>query len=327
MKQEISAYDIKKYILWAILIGLFIISVFIVRPFAIALISAFILAYLIKPIHNKLSLKINNKLSAVICILIIIGLIIIPLSLIIGSIISQINLSGNFNFGSFSEKYSALTFLDNLNIDSLKEFVLSYLLSLLTSTIAYLPYLLISLLIVLLGIYYILINWEYLSDHLESLLPFREKKRVRREISEITRNIVYGYLLIAFIEFLIASVGFYISGVQAFLLLAGLISLFAFVPGIGPGVVYVPTAIYYLINQNYPTFIGVLITGLVISILIETFLLGNIVGRKSNIHPFIFLLGVLGGVPIFGIFGFIIGPLILVYSIKIFEESIMSKDE
>ena len=327
MQQHISEHDIKKYILWAILIGLFLISLFIVKPFVTALISAFVLAYLVKPIHKKLSSKINEKLSAILCVLIIIILIIIPISLVVGTVINQINLSENFNFGSLSQKFNSLTFLNKINLDALKTNILSLLLSLITSTIAYLPYLIISILIALLGIYYILISWEDLSAHLESLLPFKDKKRVRKEISEITKNIVYGYILIALIEFIVASIGFYISGVGAFLLLASLIALFAFIPGIGPGIVWIPTAIYYLINQNYTTFIGVLITGLIISLLIETFLLGKIVGGKSKIHPLVFLIGVLGGVPIFGIFGFIIGPLILVYSIKIFEESVLKVEK
>ncbi len=43
-------------------------------------------------------------------------------------------------------------------------------------------------------------------------------------------------------------------------------------------------------------------------------------GDKANIHPFVMMIGVLGGIAIFGIFGFILGPLILVYTIKLVQE-------
>lgn len=314
--------SLKKYLFWVIVIILFILSIFIIKPFIIALISAFILSYLIRPIHEKFSLKFNKKLSAIICILLILIIIIIPTAILAGAIANQIKASQDFNFGSIINKISSLSFLNNINLDELKEKSLSVLLSLITSVLSYLPYLVLSMLITILGIYYMLINWEYLSNNLESFLPFRDKKRIRNEISNITKNIVYGYLLIALIEFAVAAFGFYISNVDAFLLLAMLIALFAFIPGIGPGVVWMPTSIYYFITNNYPTAIGVLITGLIISILIETFLLGKIVGKKAKIHPLIFLLGVLGGVPLFGIFGFIIGPLILIYSIKLIEEGL-----
>ena len=314
--------SLKKYLFWIIVATLLILSVFIIKQFIIALISAFILAYLIRPIHERFSLKLNKKLSAIICILFILIIIIIPTAILAGAIANQIKASQDFNFSSIVNKISSLSFLNDANLDELKEKSLSVLLSLITSALSYLPHLVLSMLITILGIYYMLINWDSLSDNLESFLPFKDKKRIRNEISNITRSIVYGYLLIALIEFAIAAFGFYIFNVNAFLLLAMLIALFAFIPGIGPGVVWVPTSIYYFITNNYPTAIGVLITGLIISILIETLLLGKIAGKKAKIHPLIFLLGVLGGVPIFGIFGFIIGPLILVYSIKLIEESI-----
>ena len=65
--------------------------------------------------------------------------------------------------------------------------------------------------------------------------------------------------------------------------------------------------------------------GLFLSIFIETYLLNHIVEEKAKINPIIRIIGVLGGVPLFGIFGFIIGPLILVYTIKILEEAIEYK--
>lgn len=320
--KEVSNQEVKKYIFWGILILLFILSFWVIKPFITALISAFILAYLIEPLHKRISVKLSSKFSAVICIIIILGIIIIPLLIITSVIINQISLSENISFNSISKKIAAFSFLDNLDLDSLKTKALSILLSLITSIISYIPYLIISILITLLGTYYILINWDFLSSTLESLLPFKNKKTIRKEISGITQNIVHGYLLIAMIEFSVATIGFYIAGTKAFILLACLIALLAFIPGIGPGMVWIPTLIYYIFNQNYFSAAIVLITGLTISILIETILLGKIIGKKSNISPFIFLLGVLGGVPIFGIFGFIIGPLILVYSIKIIQKTI-----
>ena len=316
------SYNIKKYVFWAIIAGLFILSALILRPFIVALISAFILAYLVKPIHKFLANRVNETLSAIICIIILIGILILPLTILAGSIISQINLSQSIDLNQISEKISSSSLLGKLDLNYLKESVLTFLLSLLTSAISFIPYLILSTLITIVGVYYILMNWDFLSTKLESLLPFKDKKRVRSEISNITRSIVFGYLLIAFLEFIVAIVGFSLAGVKAFLILSSLIALFAFIPGVGPGIIWIPTALYYLISNEYGTAIGVLITGLFISIVIETLLLGRIVGKKSKIQPLIFLLGVLGGVPLFGIFGFIVGPLILVYSIKLIEESL-----
>jgi predicted PurR-regulated permease PerM len=99
----------------------------------------------------------------------------------------------------------------------------------------------------------------------------------------------------------------------------------AFIPGIGPAMIWVPTFIIQLISGEYFSAITILITGLVISIVIETLLFSKILGDKASIHPLMILIGILGGIPLFGIFGFIIGPLVLAYTVKILEQSLKSK--
>lgn len=319
--KEVSS-SLRKYMFWIVILLLLISSIWIIKPFIISLISAFILAYLIKPVYNRLSKRIGKNLSAIISIFMIIFVFLVPLILISSSLISQINDSESFDANLFVEKVSKLSFLEKYNLNDLKTKALSFLLSQITSLISFIPYLIISTLVTLLGIYYTLINWDRLSLYLEGMLPFEDKKRIRNEISKITNGIVFGYLLIALIELAIGIIGFYISGVSSFLLLASLIALFAFIPALGPGIVWVPTVFYYAVNGNYYTAIGVLITGIIISVFVENFIFIKLVGKQSKIQPLVFLLGVLGGVSVFGIFGFIIGPLILVYSIKLIQEGL-----
>ncbi len=216
------------------------------------------------------------------------------------------------------------TLLDSY-FPNLRENILSILLSFVKSTIYQIPSLALSLVVMVMGTYYIIADWENLAKKIEIVVPFKDKKRIRKDVSALTDNIVYGYIFIAIIEFIIGAIGFYFSGVGLYLILPALMGILAFIPGLGPGAIWIPTAIYYFVAGDIPTAIGVLVTGLIISVLIETILLPRIIGKKSNIHPFIFLLGVIGGVPLFGVFGFIIGPLVLVYTMKLIEESLNRK--
>ena len=84
--------------------------------------------------------------------------------------------------------------------------------------------------------------------------------------------------------------------------------------------------LYYFSIGQYATAGGVLILGLILWIGIEFYFYTKFVGGRSHIHPFILLIGVLGGIGVFGIFGFIIGPLVLVNSIKIIEEAVGSHE-
>ena len=72
---------------------------------------------------------------------------------------------------------------------------------------------------------------------------------------------------------------------------------------------------------------GVLLTGLILMRGVEFYFYTRFVGFWSRIHPFIMLVGVLGGISVFGIFGFIIGPLLLVTSIGIIEGAIRTPEK
>lgn len=323
--QEKEAKNFNKYLLWAGILALIVLSFFVIRPFIIPLISAFVLAYLVKPIYNYLKPKLGKTLSSLTCILLIIIIVILPLGAVIGNITSQATSILNENdLGSLLEN---IPFIDkfDINLTTLTERGIEILVSLFTSAASHLPGIAITLLITLLGIHYILIDWDLLSKNLRRYMPFKDKERVSKEISQITNTIVYGTILIAFIEFVIAALGFFISGVGPFILLPILIAFFAFIPGLGPTIVWVPLALYYLLTQNYFAAIGVIITGLILSFVIDTILRAKVLGRKAKINPLLMLIGILGGISLFGIFGFIIGPIVLIYTLELLEEIVKNQ--
>lgn len=323
MKKEDNQEELKKYFLFGIIILLLFLSFKIIQPYLVIIISSFILAYLIFPLFTKLNKKINKSISAIICIFVILFVVLLPLGGIVGGVINQTsNLLNNEELVGFLKNINDFPLLDNFNISLAKIFENGgqMIISLLSSALSYIPTLIISLIILVLGIYYILVNYELFSSELKIYLPFKDKEKIAKEIDKSTKGIIYGSLLIAIIEFVIAAVGFYFSGVNAYLLLPLIIFFFAFIPGLGSAIVWVPLAIYYLLVGNWFAFGGVVITGIIISLLIDIILKNKILGEKSNINPFIMLLGVFGGISFFGIFGFIIGPLILIYSLKILRE-------
>lgn len=318
-------FSLHTLLLWLAIALLLILSYKIISPFLIPLISAFILAYLARPLFLVLAKKINSHVSAIICLLVIIGIIIIPLGSLIGGITKQAyNSLGDGKLNAMLESLSQYPLLQNFNLDisSLRDKGLEFIINLVSSAASYLPALLLSLLITLISVYYILLNWEKLSKLLIEYLPFKNKKEISREIALATKAILYGTLAIALIEAIVAGIFLAFIGVPTYLLLAALISLLAFIPGLGPGIVWVPLAIYYLLIQSYGQAIAIIILGIILSAGIDAFLRIKILGSEAKIHPLIMLIGILGGVLIFGIFGFIIGPLVLLYTIKLIKGAI-----
>jgi predicted PurR-regulated permease PerM len=259
----------------------------------------------------------------------IISIIIIPVSFLGGALLQQAQSSFDTQYSTSSliDKISSNVLFERLDIDleSLREKGINFFINILTSTAKQIPSFVISIFVMIVSIYYILINWNYLSEKIRKYIPFKNKEKISKDIAYSTKHIVYGYFLIAILEFIVGAIGFWLSGVQYYLLLPSIMALLAFIPGLGPGMVWVPLIIVNLISGDYLTALGVLLTGLTISILIETIFFGKIIGKQAKIHPLIILIGVFGGVPLFGIFGFIIGPLILSYTLKLLEELLENK--
>jgi|SRR3989344_244783 len=315
--------NFNKYLFWGAVVLLLFLSYLIVKPFFIALISAFILAYLVKPVYNRMSRKVGKSFAAVISVIIVVLVIVAPFLFIIEELARQIFESLNKeSIGAIISGFSSLPFFNSLNLQTsdLTQKAFSFAFSFAESLVTGLPTLIISVAVILLGIYYILKNWDFLVLRIKSYIPFKDKERVISEMGRATNRIIYGYALIALIDFSIAFIGFYIVGVKYVTLLSALIALLAFIPAAGPMLVWLPLAIYYLATGHMAIGIGVGIVGIIMSVLVDNLLAPQILGKASNIHPLIMFIGVLGGISVFGLFGFIIGPLVLAYTLEILEE-------
>jgi predicted PurR-regulated permease PerM len=91
---------------------------------------------------------------------------------------------------------------------------------------------------------------------------------------------------------------------------------------VGPSIVWGPASLIMLLTQNYVAGIGILIFGLVLSN-VDNFLRPFIQQQIGKMHPLISLIGIFIGIPIFGLLGLIIGPLLLSYfflTLKMFRE-------
>jgi predicted PurR-regulated permease PerM len=322
-KKRVSEDELKKYLLWFAIAALAIVSFIIIRPFIVPLVSAFVLAYLALPLFRFLNKKINRKLSALICIAIIILIILLPLGGIITGIANQAqDLLNPENTLKLKEFLSQIPFIQeqDINLTQILKTSVNYFVDNLSQTATAISSAILAIFIILVGIYYILIDWETLSKHIKKLIPFKDKEGISKEISKATRQIIYGTALVALIGFITSLVGFLILGIDNYLFYSALMAILLFVPIVGPVLLWVPLAIYYFASNQTFQAIGVIILGLILSNVVDNLIRMQIVGDKAKINPMIMLIGIVGGIATFGLFGFIIGPLILVYTIKLIEE-------
>ncbi len=125
--------------------------------------------------------------------------------------------------------------------------------------------------------------------------------------------------MIAVIEFIICAISFTILGIQGAFIWAAVAAFTSLLPLIGPFLlVFLPLAILSFINQDYVLLISLVVIYAAVAY-VENVTRPKIIGNRAKMHPVIILIGIIGGIELFGIIGMVAGPLILSMMIVIIE--------
>lgn len=130
------------------------------------------------------------------------------------------------------------------------------------------------------------------------------------KFAEVTRATVKGNLLIAIIQGALGGFIFWMLDINAALLWGVVMAIVSLLPAVGAALVWVPVAIYLaavgdLVSAIVLTAFGVVVIGLADNLLRPVF-----VGRDTKLPDYIVLLSTLGGIVMFGVNGFVMGPLV-----------------
>jgi len=303
-----------KYYSVAFLIILIYISYLILKPLLTSILLSAILVYLFFPVHKKLRKLLRNDVaSAFIITVIIIAVILLPLAFIANSLTKEaieLTKSGTLQkLKTFtSEKFSG-TAIEKL-IPQATEGVLEYIKKQASDFIVSLPSKLLLLIISAFMLFYLFLIGESLLESIKATLPTNKKEHLIRHIGDTTYSIIYGLLITAIVQFIFAAIMFTVLGVKSPFVFALIIGILGLIPFLGSAIVWVPLAIFSYFTNNPVQAIGIVITGVIISST-EMIIRSKIIGDKAKLHSLTILLGIVGGVQLFGFVGLVIGPIIL----------------
>ncbi len=166
-------------------------------------------------------------------------------------------------------------------------------------------------------LYFLLKNGRETERFLGRFIPLREEN-VRMLGSE-TRNMIkanaIGIPVLAIIQGMVAAAGYWIFGVQDFLLWGFLTGVFSMVPIVGTAVIWVPLCLYLYATDKAGNAIGLLIYAAVLITNIDYVARLTILKKFMDVHPLITVFGVIVGIGLFGFWGVIFGPLMISYFI------------
>ena len=189
----------------------------------------------------------------------------------------------------------------------------------------------LGLLLMYFLLYFMLVEREAFENALVKYAPFREQNAFRfaEEMRNTTYANVVGQGFIAIVQGSLVSLAFYVLGYKDPLFWGVVTSFISLVPVLGPPVIFVPAALLQLADGHNFAGWAMIIFGFVVIINIDNVLRFMIAKKVGNIHPIITVIGVVIGIPLFGILGLVFGPLLLSYFfllIKIYETSSMASE-
>lgn len=138
--------------------------------------------------------------------------------------------------------------------------------------------------------------------------------------ARMTRAVVYGLLITAITQGVLAGIGYRVVGLAAPVLLGALTGLLSIVPLVGTAIVWVPVGIYLLATGLVWQGIVMLIWGAVLVHPADNVLRPILISNATRVPFLIVMFGALGGLEAFGLVGLFTGPVVLAIALAIWRE-------
>ena len=327
-----STLKVEGYFEFSVLIILIATFLYLIKSFILPIFLAAIFVFLTRNFYLKILEKTKNKyISSVIVILLVISVIVFPLYILSVEMIKQLymTLNGTFNSGinlnschyHFCDQIKSNIGVLNLSFDRIFNSIILFVKNSYSSIFDSISKILLDLFIFILAYYYLLIDGEKFMRYIRRIIPMRTeyKNALFMKFKNISEVIFFNTLLIAFIQGTLVGIGFYIFGVSSPILWGLVASFFALIPMVGTSVVWFPEVVYmFLVNEYLKGFLLLLYGALFVG-LSDNFLRPLLLKKRINVHPFLILISVLGGLQLFGFFGLFIGPIITAFLISVIQ--------
>lgn len=180
--------------------------------------------------------------------------------------------------------------------------------------VAVIPNVLLTLTISTIASFFISRDKDRIVTFVVDLAPLRWRDRtqaVRGEILNTTMSYLRAQLLLVTFTSILSIILLTVIGVQRALLLGLLLGLLDLLPMVGPSALFIPWIAYHALAGS--GWYALLLAGVFIVLQVSRQIVESLlVGERLGVHPLAALLAVWAGIKLFGVMGFIFGPLILI---------------
>lgn len=311
---------------------------YFLRSYVLLIAIAAVLAYLFNPLYSRLRSKMNVGLSATVTLLTAILIVAIPLtgvgilafmqiSQMVDSVsrwVSETDFTALAQrlLDSANEVLARIPFLDvTLTQDSVRDAMATlgqnggeYALSFLQESVGSIASLVTSAVIFLYVFVALLTKGDRVLDLFRDLNPLGDNISdiYLAKIGAMVSASVKGQFIIAVCQGVAGAVSIYLGGIHdAFFMFVIFLTALAFIP-LGSGILAIPLGIGMALFGNVFGGVFVVVFHLVVTTNIDNVLRPLLVPKSAHLHPALMLLAVFAGLSMFGFWGIVLGPVLMI---------------
>jgi predicted PurR-regulated permease PerM len=331
---NLAGLEDKTFLILVVLVSLAFL--WILWPFYGPVFWGAVLAILFIRPHRRLvrSMGRRRTLAALVTVTIVLMMVILPITLITALLVQEgfalyeriqsgeLNIGGYFQqLGSFMPAWLSellerfgLTNL-GLNQERLSEglmkgsqFVATRALSIGQNTFEFI----VNIMIVLYLLFFLLRDGDDLTRRIREALPLYpdQQHELLSKFTTVIRATVKGNVVVAIVQGALGGLIFWILGIHAPVLWAVVMAILSLLPAVGSALVWLPVAVYLLITGAIWQGVVLIVFGVLVIGLVDNLLRPVLVGKDTKMPDYVVLISTLGGIAIFGLNGFVIGPVI-----------------
>ena len=317
----------------------------IVWPFFAAVFWATVLAILFAPLYRRLlrSMYQRRTLAAVTSVLIILVIVILP-SALIGAMLLQEALgvydrvqSGELSFARYFQQVLGAqpdwvtNQLDRWGLNSVSavqerlssgftkgmQLLATQALNVGQNALEFF----VGLFIMLYLLFFLLRDGSELLQRIRSAMPLPDElqRNLFGKFTNVIRATIKGSVVVAIVQGALGGLIFWFLGVHAPVLWAVVMAFLSLLPAVGTGIVWLPVAIYLLATGATWQGLILIAYGVLVIGLVDNILRPILVGKDTKMPDYVVLISTLGGMVVFGLNGFVIGPVIAAMFIAVWS--------
>lgn len=324
----------------------------VLSPFYGAVFWAAVLAIVFAPVYARIlrAMPARRTLVAVLTLLLILLLVIIPLALVSASLIQEAGWvfervqSGELSFGAYSQQlYAALPdwvtgLLKRFGLTNMgavqdrlatglakaSQFLASQVFSLGQNTLDFL----VSFFIMLYLLFFFLRDGPALTRRMTQTLPLSAtiKRDLGGKFITVIRATVKGNIAVAMLQGALGGLIFWLLDIHAPVLWGTVMAFLSLLPAVGAALVWVPVALYFLVTGAFWQGLGLAAFGVFVIGLVDNVMRPLLVGKDTKMPDYVVLLSTIGGMALFGLNGFVIGPVIAAMFMAAWDLFVVARD-